>query len=196
MDSVIVKRACEKHKDLVDLYFKNDGNVLYSLIDKVLFKLKFDVEKSDFYSLGSEIFLDALCRYDETQDFNGFLYSCLINKFKTEMTRRNRQKRQGDNNSISIDTPIGDEDGNFTIGDIISSKSTIEKEFFEEREEGYSKEMCRYLGRLSSLQREVLRLISIGFMPSEILEELHINQKMYEDCYQAIHSYRNISVLI
>ena len=195
MDSETVKRACKKHKDLVDLYFKNDGKVLYGLIDKVLFKLKFDVEKSDFYSLGSEIFLDALCRYDETQDFNGFLYSCLINKFKTEMTRRNRQKRQGDNNSISIDTPIGDEDGNFTIGDRIASKFTIEKEFFEEREECYSKEMCRYLGRLSELQKEVLRLISIGFMPSEILEELHINQKMYEDCYQAIHSYRNISLL-
>ena len=194
MDSATVKIACEKHKDLVDLYFKNDGKVLYGLIDKVLFKLKFDVEKSDFYSLGSEIFLDVLCRYDETQDFNGFLYSCLMNKFKTEMTRRNRQKRQGDNNSISIDTPIGDE--NFTIGDTISSKSTIEKEFFEEREESYSKEMRRYLGRLSNLQKEVLRLISIGFMPSEILEELHINQKIYEDCYQAIHSYRNISVLI
>ena len=196
MDSATVKKSCEKHKDLVDLYFKNDGKVLYSLIDKVLFKLKFDVEKSDFYSLGSEIFLDALCRYDETQDFNGFLYSCLINKFKTEMTRRNRQKRQCDNNSISIDIPIGDEDGNFTIGDTIASKYTIEKEFFEEREESYSKEMCRYLGRLSNLQKEVLRLISIGFMPGEILEELHINQKMYEDCYQAIHSYRNISVLI
>ena len=195
MDSKTVKRACEKHEDLVDLYFKNDGKVLYSLIDKVLFKLKFDVEKSDFYSLGSEIFLDALCRYDETQDFNGFLYSCLMNKFKTEMTRRNRQKRQGDNNSISIDTPVGDGDGNFTIGDTISSKTTIEKEFFEEREEGYSKEMRRYLGRLSDLQKEVLRLISIGFMPSEILEELHINQKMYEDCYHAIHSYRNISLL-
>ena len=52
-----------------------------------------------------------------------------------------------------------------------------------------------YLGRLSDLQKEVLRLISIGFMPNEILEELHINSKMYEDCYNAIHSYRNISLL-
>lgn len=195
MDSMKVKKVCEQHEDLINLYFKENGKKLYTMIDQILFKLKFDVEKSDFYSLGSEIFLDALCRYDETQDFNGFLYSCLINKFKTEMTRRNRQKRQCDNNSISIDTPIGDEDGNFTIGDTITSKSTIEKEFFEEREECYSKEMCRYLGRLSDLQKEVLRLISIGFMPSEILEELHINKKMYEDCYQAIHSYRNISLL-
>lgn len=196
MDSVVINRAYEKHKDLVDSYFENDGKKLYSMIDKILFKLKFDVENSDFYSLGSEIFLDVLCRYDETQDFNGFLYACLINKFKTEMTRRNRQKRQGDNNAISIDTPIGDKDGNYTIGDTLASKSTIEKEFFEEREETYSQEMCKYLSKLSNLQKEVLHLISIGFMPSEILEELHINQKMYEDCYLAIHSYRNISVLM
>ena len=130
MDSATVKRVCEKHKDLVDSYFKNDGKVLYGLIDKVLFKLKFDVEKSDFYSLGNEIFLDALCRYDGRQSFDKFLYFQLYNKFKTEMTKRNRQKRQCDNNSISIDTPIGN-DENFTIGDTISSKSTIEKEFFE-----------------------------------------------------------------
>lgn len=196
MDSVTISKMYEKHKGLVDSYFENDGKKLYAMIDKILFKLKFDVENSDFYSLGSEIFLDALCRYDETQNFNGFLYSCLINKFKTEMTRRNRQKRQGDNNAISIDTPIGDDDGNFTIGDTLASKSTIEKEFFEEREETYSQEMCQYLSKLSNLQKEVLHLISIGYMPNEILDELHINQKMYEDCYSAIHSYRNISILI
>lgn len=195
MDSMKVKRVCEKHEDLVNLYFKESGKKLYTMIDQILFKLKFDVDNNDFYSLGNEVFLDVLCRYDEAQDFNGFLYSCLMNKFKTEMTRRGRQKRQADKNSISIDTPIGDEDGNFTLGDMIADKKTIESEIFEEREEGYSKEICMYLSRLSRLQKEVLHLISIGFMPSEILEELHINQKMYEDCYNAIHSYRNISVL-
>ena len=179
---------------IINSYYENNAKKLHKMVDKVLFKLKFDVDNEDFYSLANEIFVDVIKRYDKSQDFDGFLYSCLINKFKTEMTRRNRQKRKGDNNSISIDTPIGDE--NFTIGDTISSKSTIEKEFFEEREECYSKEMCMYLGRLSDLQKEVLRLISIGFMPSEILEELHIKQKMYEDCYQAIHSYRNISILL
>ena len=195
MDSIVVRKACEKHKDLVDTYFENDGKVLYTLIDKVLFKLKFDVEKSDFYSLGSEIFLDALCRYDEAQDFNGFLYSCLTNKFKTDMTRRNRLKRQGDKYAMSWEESIGDSE-NCTLGDIVADKKTIEGEIFEEKEEGYSKEMCKYLSRLSNLQKEVLHLISIGFMPSEILEELHINQKMYEDCYNAIHSYRNTAVLM
>lgn len=187
MDSVTVKRVCEKHKDLVDLYFKNDGKVLYSLIDKVLFKLKFDVEKSDFYSLGSEIFLDALCRYDETQDFNGFLYSCLMNKFKTEMTRRNRQKRQGDNNSISIDTPIGDEDGNFTIGDTLASDKTIESELFEEEnKEEWRIEVKEYLLKLSPLQRQIAFLLSDENTPEEICEELHITMKHFENSVKRI----------
>ena len=56
--------------------------------------------------------------------------------------------------------------------------------------------MQNYLDRLSTLQQEVLRLISIGFSPCEIIEELHINKKMYNDCYNAIHSYRNTVVLM
>ncbi len=194
MDSIMVKKACERHEKIVNMFFENDEEMLKNMVDKILYKLGFDVEKSDFYSLGSEIFLDVLCRYNEIQDFNGFLYSCLTNKFKTEMTRRNRIKRQADRNSISIDTPIG-EDEESTIGNMIASKYTVEKELFEENEEGYSNKMKNYLNKLSTLQREVLRLISIGFSPCEILEELHINQKMYEDCYNAIHSYRNISLL-
>jgi hypothetical protein len=56
--------------------------------------------------------------------------------------------------------------------------------------------MARYLGRLSNLQKEVLRLISIGFTPCEIIEDLHINKQMYQDCYNAIHSYRNVEILL
>lgn len=181
----------------VEEYYKDNAKKLRVLCDKILFKLKFhDVDNEDFYSLANEIFAKALKTYDESQDFDGFIYSCLVNKFKTEMTRRNRQKRQADKKSISIDTPIGDEDSGFTLGDTLASNSTIEKEIFNEKEEGYSKEMCKYLSKLSNLQKEVLHLISIGFMSSEIIDELHINQKMYEDCYNAIHSYRNTAVLM
>ncbi len=176
-------------------YYEDNAKKMRTMIDKILFRLKFNVDNEDFYSLGNEVFLDVLNRYDGKQDFDGFLYSCLVRKFKTEMTRRNRYKRQADRMAISIDSPVG-EDENMTLSDIIADKDTIEKIFFEENEDTYSAEMQRYLSRLSILQREVLRLISIGFNPNEILTELHINKKQYEDCYNAIHSYRNISVLI
>lgn len=183
-------------EQILNVYYKNEAKKLHSVVDKILKKLQFvDIDKEDFYSLANEIFVDVIRRYDGNRDFDGFLYSCLTNKFKTEMTRRNRYKRQADKMSVSLDMPIGDEEDT-TIGDMVADKSTIEKELFEKKPEGYSKEMEKYLSRLSTLQQEVLRLISIGFAPNEIIEELHINKKMYDDCYNAIHSYRNTSILL
>ena len=182
-------------EQIINSYYNSNAQKLHKMVNKILFKLRFDVNKEDFYSLANEVFVDVLKRYDGTQSFDGFLYSCLMKKFKTEMTRRNRQKRQADRMTVSIDSPIGDKECS-TIKDILPDENTVEKIFFEENSDGYSKEMCQYLNRLSLLQKEVLRLISIGFSPSEIIEELHINKKQYEDCYDAIHSYRNISILM
>ena len=196
MDSVAVKRACEKHKDLVDLYFGNDGKALYSLIDKVLFKLKFDVEKSDFYSLGSEIFLDALCRYDEMQDFNGFLYSCLSNKFKTEMTRRNRQKRKADRDSISIDTPIGDEDGKYTLVDMIASNTNIEKEILGDDSDIIMDEKIeRYLKSLSKIQRKIIEMKMQNVEVQHIKEELGLTDSQYSSHMEEVVQYEHIRLL-
>lgn len=177
-------------------YLSDEDKKLKKMTNEILVKLKYhDVNRDDFVSLAHEIIVKAMYDYDFIQDFDGYIYSCLEKKFKTEMTRLNRQKRQADKLALSLETPIGNEEGG-TLEDIVASKSTIEKDVFEDKEEGYSKEMKQYLGRLSKLQKEVLRLISIGYMPSEILEELHINQKLYNDCYNAIHSYKNISILM
>lgn len=176
-------------------YYEDNAKKMRTMIDKILFRLKFNVDNEDFYSLGNEVFIDVLKRYDGKQDFDGFLYSCLVKKFKTEMTRRNRYKRQTDRMAISFDTPIS-EDESSTLSDMVADPNTVEKRLFEDETEAYSDEMQQYLSRLSILQREVLRLISIGFEPNEILTELHINKKQYEDCYNAIHSYRNISILM
>lgn len=196
MDSETVKKAYEKHKDLVDSYFKNDGKVLYTLIDKILFKLKFDVEKSDFYSLGSEIFLDALCRYDEMQDFNGFLYSCLTNKFKTEMTRRNRQKRQADKNSISIDTRIGDEDGKCTLGDMIASNIDIEKEILgDDADIIMDEKIERYLESLSKIQRKIIEMKMQNIEVQHIKEELGLTDSQYSSHMEEVVQYEHIRLL-
>lgn len=179
---------------IINSYYKLNAQKLHNMVDKILFKLRFDVDKEDFYSLANEVFVDALKRYDKSQSFDGFLYSCLTKKFKTEMTRMNRQKRKADKMAISIDAPIGNKEIS-TMGDILEDNNTIEKILFEDGQDGYSKEMCQYLERLSLLQRNVLKLISIGFSPNEIMKELHINKKQYKDCYAAIHSQRNISLL-
>lgn len=176
-------------------YYSNNAKKLHKMVDKIL--LKFgglsDKDLDDFYSLANEVFVDVMRRYDDSQPFDGFLYSCLSNKIKTEMTR-NREKRRADRMSISIDTPIGD-DENSTIGDMIASDLTIEKEIFDSNEEEYSQRMLLYLSRLSNLQKEVLRLNMAGYLPGEIREELHISEKEYGDCYVAIRSYKNTKCL-
>lgn len=203
----------ENMESIVISYFQNNAKKLNNMVDKILFKLHFvDIDKNDFYSLANEIFMYTVRDYDESKSFDGFLYSCLYKKFCTEMTSRKRDKRcnkvkvnekneKGDViektviiPDISIYTPIGDED-NSTIEDTIANDTTIESELFEKKEEGYSHKMLLYLSKLSNIQKEVLKLNIAGYLPNEIREELHINEKEYADCYAAIHSYRNVSVL-
>ena len=147
------------------------------------------------------------------KSFKDYIYGVVKLSVWKEMRHRNRGKRQlvieieekdasGEVKkykeyvkNISIEIPIGD-DENSTLSDILADNNTVEKQIFEKKETGYSKEMNQYLKRLSVLQKEVLHLISIGFTPNEIIGELHINKKQYDDCYNAIHSYRNISILL
>lgn len=210
MEQIIISEFMEP---IVVSYYQNNAKKLNNMVDKILFKLHFvDIDKNDFYSLANEVFMYTVRDYDESQSFDGFLYSCLYKKFCTEMTSRKRDKRctkvkvkekneKGDvvENiiiipDISIYSPIGDDD-NSTIGDIIADETTIEKVIFDKNEEGYSKKMLLYLSKLSNLQKEVLRLNIAGYLPVEIREELHISEKEYAECYAAIHSYRNVSVL-
>lgn len=183
-------------EQILNTYYENNAKKLHKMVDKIL--LRFgglsNKDLDDFYSLANEVFVDVMRRYDHSQDFDVFLYSCLVNRIKSEMTRRNREKRKADSISISIDTLIGD-DENTTVGDMIADDVTIEKELFEQKEEGYSRKILLYLSRLSGLQKEVLRLNIAGYLPNEIKEELHISEKQYLDCFSAIHSYRNVSIL-
>lgn len=184
-------------EQILNTYYSNNARKLRKIVDKIVAKFGglSNKDKDDFYSLANEVFVDVMRRYDDSKSFDAFLYSCLLNKIKTEITRRHREKRKADRLSISIDTPIGD-DENSTIGDIIADDFSIEKELFEQDDTGYSNRMRLYLSRLSNTQKEVLRLNVAGYLPNEIREELHISEEQYADCYAAIRSYRNVSVLV
>lgn len=183
-------------EEILNEYYENNARKLHQMVDKILgrFGGLSDKDRDDFYSLANEVFADVMKRYDYSQPFASFLYSCLLNRIKTEMTGRNREKRRADRICVSIDAPAGEEE-DVTIGDLIVSSFSVEREVFEGREEGYSRRMTTYLGRLSNLQREVLMLHSDGYLPGEIRKILQITEKQYADCRSAIHSYRNTSIL-
>lgn len=193
MDRIIIP---DNMKSIVDSYFTDNAKQLYSMVDKILFKLHFvDVDKNDFYSLSNEVFMYAVRDYDSTKSFDGFLYSCLYKKFCSEMTRRHREKRKADRMSISIDTPIGDDESS-TIGDMIAGNFTIEKELFEkEKREEWRREVKEYLNGLSPLQRKIAFLLSDDNTPSEICEELHITIKHFENSVKRILSDEKIKPL-
>ena len=99
----------------------------------------------DFYSVANECVEKAIRMFDENSkhDFDTYIKSCLIKKIKTEMTKRNRQKRsnttvdEGGNKvflpDVSLDVPI--EDGETTLGDTIPAKSDLES-LFEDKKSG------------------------------------------------------------
>ncbi len=178
-------------------YYKNNAKKLRHMVDGMVsnFGGLSEKDRDDFYSLANEVFVDAMRRYDGKKSFDCFLYSCLSNRIKTEMTRRNRQKRRADLMTISMDMPVSGEGGT-TVGDFLPDRFDVETEVFGECTEGYSKRMCCYLKRLSSLQRKVLVRIGDGYLPEEIREELKISKQQYSDCCAAIRSYRNVEVLL
>lgn len=181
---------------IINAYYVNNASKLHKMVDKILFKLKFvDVDREDFYSLANEIFVDVIRRYNGKQDFDGFLYSCLTNKFKTEMTRQNRQKRQADKMALSLEEKVGNDDKNVTIGELIADKNTVESEIFKEKKEEWRREVKEYLEKLSPLQRKIAFLMSDNNTPDEICEELHITMKHFENSLKRILSDERIKIL-
>ena len=181
---------------ILNEYYKDNAKKLHMVADKILKKFGGLSEKDyqDFYSIANEVFVDVLKRYDNTRPFDTFLYSCLCNRFKSEITARHRTKRILNANCISIDTPIKD-GSDTTIGDMIQDDFNLENEIFGE-EEQYTDNMLQYLSQLSHLQKQVLNCIASGYKVQEIIDKLHITKKQYTDCYNAIYSYRNTQLLI
>ena len=181
---------------ILDAYYANNAKRLHRMVDRILFKFGGISEKDtdDFYSLANEIFADVIRRYDESQPFDGFLYSCLSNRIMSEITKRNREKRRADRMSISLDMPIGDEDS-LTIGDILADNFDMEKEIFGEINTLTFK-LEKYLAMLSKKQRIVLELLSYCYKAAEIQKILHMSQKEYADMIECIHSYEKIKILL
>lgn len=182
-------------EQILNTYYADNAKKLHRVVDKIL--LKFgglsDKDLDDFYSLANEVFAKIITTYDGSQSFDAFLYSCLLNRIKTEITSRNREKRKADRMSISIDTPVG-EDKSLTLGDTIADGFDVESEVFG-KENYKSSKIGKYLDSLTKRQRKVVELLAASYNSGEIQDILHITQKEYADALVGIHSYDNISLL-
>lgn len=177
-------------------YYENNAKKLHKMVDKIVSRFGglSNKDMDDFYSLANEVFVDAMGRYDGVQSFDGFLYSCLSNKIKSEMTRRNREKRKADRMALSLDAPAGD-DGGCTLGELVSDGFDLEEEAFGEVNAMAAK-LERYLARLSRRQKEVLELLSYCYKAVEIQKRLHMTQREYADMIDGIRCYENIKILL
>lgn len=177
-------------------YYADNARKLHRVVDKILFKFGglYGKDKDDFYSLANEVFVDVMKRYDGEQSFDGFLYSCLSNKIMSEITKRNREKRKADRMALSLDAPVGDEEG-CTLGELIADSFDMEEEAFGELDVIAFKLEC-YLKRLSKRQKKVLELLSLCYKAEEIRKMLYMTQKEYTDALAGIRSYENIKILL
>ena len=73
---------------IINSYYENGARKLHHMVNGILSKLGriYNKDLDDFYSLANEVFTIVLRTYDGRQTFDVYLYSCLSNKIKTEMT--------------------------------------------------------------------------------------------------------------
>lgn len=188
-------------EELLNAYYENNAQKLRKMVDKILagFGGLCHKDYQDFYSIANEVFTKALFQYDKKRPFDGFLYSCLCNKIKSEITARNRQKRKGadkDNpvDLISMDTPVDAYDL-CVIGDLIPSDFTIEAALPKELGGFGDQRIEEYLRHLSKVQRQILEMKMDDVPVSVIREKLGLTGKQYDRHMLAIRAYENTRYL-
>lgn len=188
-------------EELLNIYYEDNAKKLRGMVDRILagFGGLSSKDYHDFYSLANEVFTKALFQYDKKRPFEGFLYSCLCNRIKSEITARNRQKRRGaDLNSpvtvISMDEPVDRYDV-CTLGELIPSDFTIEAALSAKTDGFQDERIEEYLKHLSKIQRQILTMRMDEVPVSEIKKRLGITGKQYDNHMLAIRDYENTRYL-
>lgn len=195
---MVSKDLAMLHRQILDSYYTDNARKLHKTVDKIIAKFGglSDKDKDDFYSLANEVFVDVLKKYDPVQSFDGFLYACLFNKIKTEITKRNREKRRADRMAVSLDA-INEDNEQCNLLDFIASDFDTFNEAVKDQGNGQYQDdkIQRYIARLSNRQVSILNLLVDGYKPGEIQMFLEISSKEYVDDLQIIRCYENIRIL-
>lgn len=183
--------------NLLDAYFADNAKKLHKTVDRILSRFGglSGKDTDDFYSLANEVFVDVMQRYDDSQPFDAFLYSCLSNKIMSEITRRNREKRKADRMATSLDAEDGDKEKCSLLDFIVSDFDTFEEASKRQENGQYQDKVQQYISKLSNKQVNILNLLIDGYRPAEIQQILGISPKEYSEDLKTMRSYENVKIL-
>ena len=181
-------------------YCENDMRLLKRISDTIFKRFNEPLAKADyddFYSIANETLWKAFNSYDPDMgiSFDIFLRSCLNKRFKTELTRRHRQKRIINRFTVPLDTVNKDEEDCCILDFISSDFDTFEEAVKEEDGGQYRDRVKEYIARLSNQQIAILNLLIDGYKPNEIQRILEISSEKYAENLKTIRSYENVKIL-
>lgn len=182
---------------ILNTYYADNAKKLHRIVDGILSKFGglSNKDKDDFYSLANEVFADIMKKYDDSQSFNGFLYSCLSNKIMSEITKRNREKRKADRMAISFDA-TNESGEECCLLDFVPSDFDTFEEAIKRQEIGqYRDKVQQYISRLSNQQVNILNLLIDGYKPNEIQMILEISSTEYAEDLKIMRSFENVKIL-
>ena len=182
---------------ILDTYYADNAKKLHKVVDRILSKFGglSDKDMDDFYSLANEVFADIMKKYDDSQSFDGFLYSCLSNKIMTEITKRNREKRKADRMAISLDATNESGEDCCLLDFIPSDFDTFEEVAKRQGRGQYQDKVKQYVSKLSNRQVSILNLLIDGYLPIEIQLILEISSTEYAEDLKIMRSYENVKIL-
>ncbi len=189
-------------KDLAVLqpYCENDMRQLKRMSRSIFMRFNeplTNADYDDFYSIANITLWQAYNSYDPEMGvkFEGFLHSCLKKKFKSELTKRHRQRRVIHQFTVSLNSMNDDED-ECSLLDYLPSDFDTFDEVLKRQENGqYEDKVQQYISRLSKRQVNILSMLIDGYKPKEIQRVLEISEKEYAENLHIMRSYENIKIL-
>lgn len=189
-------------KDLALLqpYCENDMKLLKKVSRSIFMKFNeplTNADYDDFYSLANMTLWKAYNTYDPDMgvSFDGFLYTCLQNNFKSELRNRHRHKRILNQLATSLDAVNEDEDKGSLMEFVPSDFDTFEEVLKRQEKEQYQDKVQQYISKLSNLQVNILNLLMDGYEAHEIRQILELSERCYKNNMQIIRSYENVKIL-
>lgn len=187
--------------ETLEKFSENDMRKIKYISNKILEKIGgiYQMDYDDFYSIANTELYKLAKKYNEQvgATFEQYYITCLKNKFKTELTRRNRQKRIPIKNVIYIDVLIEDEKtiSKNSFHNTICDDYNLEQDVCNRIDGDSSEGFYKFINSLHGKQKLVAELISKGYESQDIKHILNISTAELHNAIDSLKSFETITKL-